>query len=720
MMRRRNFLRATLVSAGAILVGTGCGPDDANNGDTGRTVTPGEAYFPQSVASGDPKPDSVILWARVEDEARAGEDLPLEVEVALDEAFTSLVSINGQERLTITATAAFDNCVKVKVKGLSPGTVYYYRFIYSSGGKLYASRTGRTKTAPAPDADAVVRFAFVSCQDFNGRYYNSHLELANQDVDFVVHLGDYIYETTGDPSFQDPTAERGVKFSDAAGAISFGAQAGTYYAAKSLSNYRELYKIYRGDAQLQRVHELFPVIVIWDDHEYSNDCHGAVAAYYNDTKDELDEARRKNANQAWFEYMPVDFADEGFVYDQAAEYKSDIKINRDFTFGKHVHLVMTDLRTHRADHIIPEGAYPGAVALDQATLTGLGLMPSFGFPYVDIDAATYADYKKLLTDAAMAGGYDPANIKGNISVDYINGVIAKAMAPLAPIDDPMAERGLAFLHLGKMSPNSSLGSRYLVIKDTFDLYAAAKFSETKGASEVVMGDEQEAWFLSTMTGSKSTWKIWGNEYCLIPFQVDLTQLDVPALFKQRFYFNVDAWDGFRNKRSELLGKLSAVSNVVAVTGDIHAFYAGLPNVNNDLSKHIVEFVGGSISSSTFREELLSQISSDPGLSTIVGLDQLAKAVDDLMLSTDTKVNPHLAYAKSDKNGFVVVEVSASEVVATYHMIPSNDVKVDYSKEGGITAKVSTERFKTVAGEGSLYREIDGAWKRWDTATLTWM
>lgn len=719
MIRRRDFLRATLVTAGAAFSGVGCG-DEGTDPVAGRSVAAGDAYFPQSIASGDPKPDSVILWARVEDAARAGMDIPLEVEIALDEAFTQIVSVDGAKSLSIMALGASDGSVKVKVKGLTPATTYYYRFLVTVDGKLYGSHVGRTKTAPAAGTDAVVKFAYVSCQDFNGRYYNPYLELATKtDLDFFVHLGDYIYETTGDPSFQDPTDDRKVVFSDIPGSITLGSKEMPYHAAKSLSNYRDLYKTFRGDTALQRVHELFPMIATWDDHEYSDDCHGATASYFDEAQDELDETRRKNANKAWFEFMPVDYEDENFSYDESKPYGSDIKIYRDFVFGKNVHLVMTDLRSYRADHVVPESAYPGEVAIDEAGLKALGLDPSIGFPYIDIDDATYTEYKKLLTDAATAAGYDAAKIKGNISVDFINGLIAKAQSPLAPIDDATAERGIAFLHIGKQSYYSTLGARYLLIKDTFDLYAAAKFAATKEASEVVMGDDQEAWFLSTMEASTSTWKVWGNEYCLVPLLVDLSNIDgVPPALAQRFYFNVDGWDGFHNRRDKILEKLSALDGVVAITGDIHAFYAGVPHVNADPKKNIVEFVGTSISSSTFREELLSQIKADPILSMQVGIDLLAKSVDDLMLSKETKVNPHLAYARSDKNGFVTVEASSKEIVATYHQIPSNDAKIDYRKiEGGISPKVSTEMFKTVVGEKNLYMSIDGAWKRWDPATL---
>jgi alkaline phosphatase D len=346
-----------------------------------------------------------------------------------------------------------------------------------------------------------------------------------------------------------------------------------------------------------------------------------------------------------------------------------------------------------------------------------------GKAYVNVDAAAYADYKKLLIDAAKAAEpeYDTAKIAGNIAVDYINSVIEATMSAVPPIDEAAQmtlERGFAYMHLGKTSLFSQLGARYLVIKDTFDLYAANKLATTAGESENVMGAEQEAWFLTTVEGSQATWKVWGNEYSLFPIQVDLTMVAPIDQFKQKFYMNVDSWDGFRNKRSALLEKLAAAGNVVAITGDIHAFYAATPNVNDDISKRIIEFVGSSVTSSTFREELITQIASDPALASIPGLDLLAKNVDDLMA---TPINPHLGFAKSDKNGFIIVEAGSTELVATYHMIPSNDAQIDYTADvSGLESKVSKARFKTVAGENNLYRDFNGVWKRWDQETLTYV
>jgi alkaline phosphatase D len=726
MMRRRDFLRATLVTAGAVVV-----PACSDESDVGGacTVEAGEAFFPQSVASGDPRHDSVVLWTRVAD-PNLTEDTSITLVVARDEAFTQIVTLGGGAQKVLSALKDNDHCVKVKVTELEPETTYYYRFFYTTNGGCYGSRVGRTRTAPASDKDATVRFAFVSCQDYTGRYYNTYAALAKQELDFFVHLGDYVYETTGDPRFQTVVDDRKVTFTDEAGAVPLSAAGKPYFAAKTLGNYRELYQKYRSDAALQRVHELFPMIAIWDDHEFSDDCHGATACYLDGKSDETDVSRRKAANQAWFEYMPVDYETADFKYDPSAEYPQDITIYREFQFGKHVHLVMTDLRTYRADHLIPEDAFPGAVVATQdELLRELGDVPSFASPYCDMDSFPGRDYKDLLVQAAPALGFDPKNVTGLVSATFINLMVAEINKTVMPAVEPISaenlavmDRGFAYLDLGKSGFYTSIGSRYMVVKDTFDPVSRLKYAETSGASGAVMGEQQEQWFLDKMSQSTSTWKVWGNEYCLVQLAIDLRQqLAVPEAYRRRFYMNCDAWDGFRDRRSALIEQLAAVGNVVAITGDIHAFYAGTPMANDDPTKKLVEFVGSSISTSSYRSLLLSQIQNDPQLSQISTAPLLAQTIDSLLVDPETKVNPHLGFGNSGDNGFCVAEVDGQEFVVSMMQLPEAEVATNqYEQPDAILGKMKVDRFKTVAGGSDLYWEKDGAWKKWDPNDAAWV
>lgn len=730
MPSRRDFLQTILVTLGAAAI-EGCS-DDTTPAATGPLVLEdGSEYFPQSVASGDPRPQSAVIWTRVEDKDRSGWDLDLYVEIASDDKFTKRLKIDGQERRHLLAESKWDNCIKVRFVG-EPGKTYYYRFTYEKDGRAFVSKTGRVKTAPNPATDAKVRFGFISCQDFIGRYYNVLWALAQEELDFFVHLGDYIYETTGDPSFQTPDPSRRINFRDTENSLALLTSKGeSFHAARTLGNYRDLYRAYRSDPALQALHERCAAIVTWDDHEFSDDCWSATGTYTDGRTNEEDVARRQAASQAWFEYMPVDFPQADpkaapFEYDPSVAFPDDIRIYRDFSYGKNVHIIMTDLRMYRPDHLIPENAYPGTVLLDQAALTALpGGLPPDGIAtgYVNIDNAMLAPYKQILQGAAMASNYPIDAIKGNLNINYINAVVDQYNAsvmppmPVPPIDPMGAPRGISYFDLNKAGFYSSIGSRYFVHKDPFDVY-----SPLKKAEQNLMGADQEKWFLDTVTGSQSTWKIWGSSFVLCPVQIDLRMVaGVPDLFLRRFYMNLDGWDGFRDKRDELITNLTTKGNVVAISGDLHTFMAGVPNAGGDTTKNIVEFTCAGVSSSPYRSLLISQIKNDPVLSSVPAAPLLAANIDALMLDKPSKINPHLVHASSNSHGFCVAEVDAAEMVVTMHSVDSDQVTENYTgKTDALLKLIEKTVFKATAGKKDIFKQIDGAWKRWDTATLDWV
>ena len=725
-MRRRTFLEATVVSAGSLAIGAGAGtacssenPDGGGGNSPDEVIEVSPAHFPQSVASGDPKPDSVVLWTRLEDSDRPSEDLSVSLEVARDETFTLKVAFDA----TLTAEADFDHCVKVRVAHLDPGAHYYYRFLYTrADGTTVSSRIGRTKTAPARDADVTVRFGVASCQDYIGRYYHPYRHMAERDLDFFVHLGDYIYETSGDPGFQGGDAARSITFRDEASAIAF--DGGKFYAAKALSNYRDLYQIYRSDRDLQRVHELFPMIAIWDDHEFSDDSYGEHGTYFDGEENEHDAQRRRSADQAWFEYMPVDFAaGPEFRFDPSKSFPDNLKIYRDFEFGKHVHLVMTDLRRYRPDHIIAEDAFPGAIAATQEQIEAhLDAMPALATPYIELDAY----YAKLLKDHATQLEIDVNRVEGKVSASYINDAIAKIQEDGGPeynlvdVEDPRLQKGIAYHQLMKSSQYSMVGARALIVKDAFDAVSKIRYAETKGASENILGDTQEAWFLDTFENSSKTWKVWGNGFTFMPRVVDLTQMGLPPAYSQIFYLSGEDWDGAPNRRDELLTKLGNVGNVVAVTGDIHAFFTGSPRNPAAPGQGIVEFVCGSISSGTYKELLVSKAMSTPSLRAI-GAQLLAENVHFFLTDPGQRPNPHLAHARVDGHGYGVLEVSGDKIVATqYSTDEENAVKHPDSLSESLDEMFTEMVFVTKAGSPDVYLLEDGTEKRWDAETMSWV
>jgi len=681
------------------------------------------AYFPQSVASGDPRPDSVVLWTRVEDGARAGQKLDLELVLALDSEFTQLIQLSA-DALLMTATADSDYCVAARVSGLQSGTTYYYRFRYRSFDGVAQSRVGRTRTAPATDSGDSVKFAVICCQDYGGKYYHVPRHVAEQDVDFVLHLGDYVYETAGDPSFQSESDERRVRFTQPEQALERGKGDSRYLAAQSLSNYRDLYKLYRSDPDLQAMHERHPMIAIWDDHEFSDDSHGDVATYENGRTDEKSPARRAAADRAWFEFMPVDYSRAPAApFDKDGEFPDNFKIYRSFVFGRHLELVLTDLRRFRPDHLVPEDAPPGAVFLTAEDAAAMFDEPPPDLvPYVELETFADGEYLSALSRYADALSITVDSLHGNFSATWINTALASlGGAPdlPAPIDleEEDLPRGYAYHCLLKTSEFSSLGSRYVVALGPFEALARKKWDESGGRSEMLMGEEQRAWFLETVRNSKRTFKIWGSEVAFMPRHIDLTGLTAaPPELQIPISISAEDWDGFPNERRALLQELAAAGNVLVLSGDLHCFFAGTPFIAGEEASRVVELVTGSVSSATWLDTIEGTLTQSGNTSPEVSL--LVQNVGLLLADQKNRPNPHLAYQELGDNGYSLIEVGADEVRMSVFRIPAKFVATPPSKlKVKLNALFTEDRFRMPNGAAELEQEIDGKYLTWSRQEL---
>lgn len=708
---RRRFLAAIATAAtGQTLV--------ACNGDPPPDPVDAALYFPQSVASGDPRPESVVLWTRYLD-PDGGDEAELELEVSRDVDFSDRVELDGAPRLSLVARADADFCVKVRVTELEPGTTYYYRFSASLTGERRVSRTGRTRTAPAPDADTPVRFAVISCQDYGGRYYHVLAHLAEQDVDFVVHLGDYVYETTGDPSFQEGSAERQVVFGDESSAI----DRDGYFAARSLDNYRDLYRVCRSDRDLQLVHERFPIIAVWDDHEFSNDSHGAESTYLDGREPELDLERRRNADQAWFEYMPVDFdSAPSRAFEPELQFPDDFAIHRSFVFGRHVELVMTDLRRYRPDHLVAEDAFPGAVFADANALAEVRLdEPEYEVPYVDVGTFAGGVYRDALRELAVDLDFDASRVDGLLSIPWINSTLEGAgrSEPAAISEGDAEGRGYAYHQLLKTAPYGSLGARYLVAERPFHALSAVRFRESDGGSERLMGESQRAWFLETMRASTRSYKVWGNGFTLMSRAIDLSGVTIaPPEMQQRLLITAEDWDGAPNERDELLGALAGVDDIVVFSGDIHAFFAGTPHERGAPDTPVVEFVCGSVSSTTWARGIESAIEQEPSIPP--GTALLARAVGNLLVDSDRRPNPHLAHSDLEKNGYALVEADGERLSTTFYAVdPLVLVEPQSALAEPLDSYFDAIEFRVPRGSRALERRTGDAWERWDPEAFSW-
>jgi alkaline phosphatase D len=680
----------------------GCSSDEP---EVARALLDRESAFPQSVASGDPRPDSVILWTRVVDPEDPG-DLTVTLEVATDRAMEQVFA-----RENLVAKADHDHCVKVRVDDLTSGTHYYYRFTYRNEEGPVRSVVGRTKTALSPTVSETVRWAFFSGQDYVGKYYNSFAHLLATyfdkpgDLDFLVHVGDYVYENTGDPSFQDPGAERGFNFEDLAGAIRRGSGADTFYSAKSLANYRTLYKVYRSDPMLQRLHENYPMIVVWDDHEYSDDCHGATATYFDGRVDETDTVRRRNAERAFFEFMPTEVGvnaagdleiDAGILY-------PNTRIYRSFRFGPNCEIFMTDYRTYRPDHLIPEDAFPGTIVMDQAA-TEAALGAGGGIePYLDIDApanaALKAGYVTIITglyllenpdlSPAQAAALAAQAVTGNQSARFLNAVFA-GTGQAEPIDLAtlaVLPRGIAYLTLGKQALYSSMGARYAVSHDLLAVYGAYRRLFDADVDNA-LGSTQLAWLQAGMTASNAKWKVLGSSVSAAPmvfnFADKVLQVLLPPEFpddlKVRLQMNADQWDGFPVAKQELLTFLSRLPDVVVMSGDIHSSWLADHGDRRGLDPaavhRVYEFTGTSVSSGTIETFIERQVAAIP-LLTGVDLSGVIVALPWIFLrSSETAIAnqpSRLVYLDPDSNGYVVLEASATSFLGRFHHYPSEYV-----------------------------------------------
>ncbi|MBI3463930.1 MAG: alkaline phosphatase D family protein, partial [Planctomycetes bacterium] len=274
-VNRRSFLVTTSSLAAAALWSSRAW------GVVKRNVKFADNPFQLGVASGDPAPDGVVLWTRLAPRPLEGGGMPAEAvevswQVAEDEQMTKVVREG-----TTTATPQWAHAVHVEVDGLRPDRWYWYQFKVGSE----TSPKGRTRTMPlAESSPQRVRFAFASCQHYETGLYTAYEHMLREDLDLVLHLGDYIYE--GAPKNNQVRKHSGAGELD------------------SLDDYRNRHAQYKTDGALQAMHAALPWLVTWDDHEFDNNCAGDVSEEKDVTREQF-LARRARAYQAYYEHMPL-------------------------------------------------------------------------------------------------------------------------------------------------------------------------------------------------------------------------------------------------------------------------------------------------------------------------------------------------------------------------------------------------------------------------------
>lgn len=663
-MKRRDFLKTSgYFFLTASLSGvTGC-PDGGNR--------PGTYSFPQGVASGDPRETSIVLWTRVQAASGTPNTIPVTVEASPSQDFTPLIA--SQE---FNAPASADYTLRIVFNGLNPGTTYYYRFRAGSDTSI----VGRTRTAPAADSDARVNFAWVSCQDYQAGFYGVYRRLLLDDasaapadqIHFIVHVGDFIYETRGDgfqealdDNFQpiqlrDRNNQARVIDTFPDGGTPPGG--GTLRFANTVADYRHLYRQFLRDPDLREARARWPFIVTWDDHEFTNDCWQTQSNYSRtNTYDEASQRRKKAANQAWFEYIPALLTGATGVtgvVQQAKDFTAlpvedtpyndsnigpgnqiiepnnlnalnTLTIYRSLRFGRNVELVLTDLRSYRSDHPIPE---------ELTNNNPLFFEPRNALPLADVNV------------------FDAGRTYNNNN---------------PPTTSPSG--------LPNTRRNSPAGT--------------------------MMGPTQKQWWMDTVRQSTATWKIWASSVPVMRMLLNASVIGLPDLIASG-----DAWDGYPSERNELMRYVldNNIRNVVAISGDIHAHFAGLLMDNFDAASPVPvmpEFTVAGVSSNslfsfyegptrTLPASIRNLITYDASGSggerfvrnfntTLLLGAQAADAAFQAatasppqdpraaaMAAKDPDVNPHLRYVDTDARGYGLMSVTASGVSATLVTIPS--------------------------------------------------
>jgi alkaline phosphatase D len=485
--------------------------------------------FAQGVASGDPGTDSSLLWTRVS-AGGSNPEVALTVEVADDAAFERVVATASTRAL-----AAADHTCRVLVGGLQPARTYWYRFVDENGN---GSRIGRTRTAARDDDPRPVLFAFVSCQNVCEGAQNAYRRMIFEDerrapdeqLAFVLHLGDFIYEVVDYPEDQpggrryDRRLRDVVRFPD-------GEKMSRFRIAASLADYRALYRAYLQDPDLQDARARWPFVAMWDNHEFS--WLGWQSFQRFEGKARPAQTRKVAANQAWFEYQParvrqatsssLERFESPQVQDTPIERFDEqglgqepnnlaavgsLTTYRSLRWGRHLDLLITDQHSYAAED-------PGSRAEAQTLV-------SKDFPEL------YPQEVMEILDGgrAYAGGRPPDTIRfGNAQV-----------------------------------PN---------------------FRHDE-APQTLLGAKQKAWFLERLRAARATWKVWGNSLGTLDWRADPQNLPEgvgepwPGGGYACFGGGGD-WGTAFAERGEIYDAVrdAGITGFVTVSGDRHSFWAGL-------------------------------------------------------------------------------------------------------------------------------------------------
>ena len=600
--------------------------------------------FPEGVASGDPDSTSCILWTRRPFER--GDRSLLTVEVAEDEAFGHVVA-----HASATVSAASDWTTRVLVAGLKPARQYWYRFIDQEGN---GSRIGRTRTAPAPDDPRRVSFAFVSCQSVNEGRLNAYRRMIFEDeraapadqLDFVLHLGDFIYEVVEYPDEVQARYDR--KIYEVA-RIPDGAKVSNFHIPLTVDGYRAVYRGYLRDPDLQDARARWPFVAMWDNHEFS--WQGWQSIVKAGPLERPGQTVKVAANQAWFEYIPARVAPPGGSLERfAAPAVKDAPIEKfdDNGLGLEPNN-LTAIRSLIAYRALRYGRHLDLIITDQHS-------------YRSEDPTSDPDLEKL-------GGPEFLGMFPEEAMEILDG-------------------GRAF-NAGKPPAEIAFG----------DVRIANP--RRQAPPQTILGAEQRAWLKDQLGKSSATWKIWGNSLGTLDWRADPQNL--PSGLTKPWpsgYANLGGGDhgSAYVERAELYDFVrdAKITGFAIVSGDRHSFWAGYaakalpPKAFEPVG---LSFVGASIASPGVMEAYEHTLPKDHALRPLFLADRadgkpewtfnmllrhgvrssLAYAkTRDLQQAralSNRELAPHLEFVDLGAHGYATVRLTGNEMRTGFVCIP---------------------------------------------------
>jgi alkaline phosphatase D len=482
--------------------------------------------FPEGVASGDPQPDSVLLWTRRPFDT--GTDSRLIVEVAEDDTFKQVVVSSAA-----VVSAASDWTCRVLVGNLKPASVYWYRFTDETG---MTSRVGRTITAPAPDDPRPVKFAFVSCQNANDGAQHAYRRMIFEDerapeadrLGFVLHLGDFIYELVWYPEDR-PQGMYDRRLRDIV-RYAHGEKIEDFHIPTTVDDYRAVYRAYLHDPDLQDARARWPFVPMWDNHEFSWQGWQSLQVFDGMTRPA--QTRKVAAMQAWFEYQPA-----------RIRKASGPSLER-FDPPKVVNAPISHFDAQGL------GQEPNNLAA-LASLTGYRAM-RWG-RHVEL----------IITDQRSYRSEEPT------SRTEAQDLTSKDFPELFP------QEALEILDAGRIyngrKPPETIRFGELEIPNF----------RKQEPPQTILGATQKQWFLNRLKTSTATWKVWGNTTGTLDFRVDPQRLP-PGLTKPWPGAGYAGFSGGDHstayvERAEIYSFVrgEGITGFATIAGDRHSFWAGL-------------------------------------------------------------------------------------------------------------------------------------------------